>query len=85
MKQDSQKQLKKFIDEVSFAIDDLVLFLDTHPCDEEALACYKEYRKMRKEAMEVYAKKYGPLQKDMVMDKEIWTWALQPGPWKGGC
>ena len=85
MKQDNQKQLKTFIDEVSFAIDDLVLFLDTHPCNEEALECYREYRKMLTEAMEEYAKKYGPLKKDMVMDKEIWTWALQPGPWKGVC
>ena len=28
----SKKELLQSIDQVSFAIDDLLLFLDTHPC-----------------------------------------------------
>lgn len=85
MKPGNQNQLKNFINEVSFAIDDLVLYLDTHPCDKEALACYQDYRKMRQEALEEYSRCYGPLLDDMVLDKEEWTWALQPAPWKGEC
>ena len=85
MKQENQNQLRSFIDEVSFAMDDLVLYLDTHPCDKEALACYHDYRIMHKEAMEEYSRCYGPLLDDVVMDKEEWSWALQPFPWKGEC
>lgn len=83
--QNRKQQLAQFIDEVSFALDDVVLFLDTHPCNQEALACYEEYKKMRKEAMEEYSRCVGPLQKDNVSICNEWTWALQPWPWKGGC
>ena len=38
--QNRKQQLARFIDEVSFAINDLVLFLDTHPCNQQAMACY---------------------------------------------
>ena len=33
----SKKELLQFIDQVSFAIDDLLLFLDTHPGEKRAL------------------------------------------------
>ena len=33
----SGKQLLNRINQVSFAVDDLLLYLDTHPCDERAL------------------------------------------------
>lgn len=33
----SKKELLQFIDQVSFAIDDLLLFLDTHPKEKELL------------------------------------------------
>jgi len=46
--QNRKQQLARFIDEVSFALDDVVLFLDTHPCNQEALACYEEYKKNAK-------------------------------------
>lgn len=33
----SKKELLQFIDQVSFAIDDLLLFLDTHPKEKRLL------------------------------------------------
>ena len=33
-----RKDLLDHINAVSFAVDDVKLFLDTHPCDEDALA-----------------------------------------------
>lgn len=44
MNQDKNKLLL-YISQVSFAIDELVLFLDTHPCDKDALAYYQELKK----------------------------------------
>ena len=40
-----QHQLLMYIDQISFALDDTVLFLDTHPCDTEALAYYQELKR----------------------------------------
>ncbi|MEE0568070.1 spore coat protein CotJB [Clostridium sp.] len=41
-----QNKLLRFIYEVGFAIDDVVLYLDTHPCDKQALEYYENYKKI---------------------------------------
>lgn len=56
-----RKDLLQWINVVSFAVDDVKLFLDTHPCDQNALAYFQEYSRMRNEALKEYAKYYGPL------------------------
>ena len=33
-------QLLNMIDQASFAMDDVLLYLDTHPCDRQAFAYY---------------------------------------------
>ena len=38
-----RKDLLQWINVVSFAVDDVKLFLDTHPCDQNALAYFQEY------------------------------------------
>ena len=40
----SREQLMNTINEVSFAVDDIKLYLDTHPDDEKALDFFKEKR-----------------------------------------
>lgn len=84
-----RQQLMKEINEVSFAVDDILLYLDTHPCDRDALSYAKQHMKERKRLMMEYAKMYGPL---TVMDSlevcgDTWKWAEQPFPWEqeGGC
>ena len=42
-----RKDLLCWINIVSFAVDDVKLFLDTHPEDSEALAYFHEYSKLR--------------------------------------
>ena len=56
-----QTALFQYINEVSFAINDMNLYLDTHPEDKKALAFMEEHVKMRKRALKEYAMKYGPL------------------------
>ena len=46
----SQKELLQFIDQVSFAIDDLLLFLDTHPKEKRALEYYSELSARRNDS-----------------------------------
>ena len=40
----SRKELLNHINTVSFAVDDIQLYLDTHPDDEEALAYFHKYK-----------------------------------------
>ncbi len=86
MKQNDRAALLQFINEVSFAITDVNLFLDTHPCNEDALEYYEKYKELRREALKEYAKYYGPLLADRVETRSgNWQWVEDPWPWEGGC
>lgn len=83
-----RKELFDRINVISFAVDDVKLFLDTHPCNEDALAYFQEYSRMRNEALKEYAKHYGPLTIDTVVYScaDTWNWINEPWPWQeGGC
>ena len=78
----------ELLDEVSFMVDDVKLFLDTHPCDENAMACFKEYSDKRNELLKEYSKLYMPLTVDLadMSCTERWNWIHEPWPWQeGGC
>lgn len=80
----SKEQLMQTINEVSFAVNDIILYLDTHPCDEEAMEFYRKNVAMRKKALKEYAQYYGPLTIDTA-DESLdckWDWVLQPWPWE---
>ena len=47
----SQKQLMRFITEVSFAMDDIALYLDLHPTCKQAITSYESYKTMRQQAV----------------------------------
>ncbi|MCI7812717.1 MAG: spore coat protein CotJB [Robinsoniella sp.] len=77
----------QYINEVSFAVNDLLLYLDTHPDDEKAMAFYRENAEKRTTALRQYAMLYGPLTVDTALDSasRSWEWVQQPWPWEGGC
>lgn len=81
----SRQQLLNHINEVSFAVVDISLYLDTHPDDTEAMQYFREQSHMRNMAMNDYAKMYGPLTIDTADDaaSESWEWVTQPWPWEG--
>ncbi len=72
---------------VSFAVDDVKLFLDTHPHCQEALEYFEEYKCLRNNALKEYAKYYGPLTIDTTDSaSNCWNWINEPWPWqRGGC
>lgn len=83
-----RNELLQWINVVSFAVNDAQLFLDTHPDCEEALAYFYEYSRLRNEALEEYAKYYGPLTVDTTQEScaDRWSWINEPWPWQeGGC
>ncbi len=81
----SREQLMCIITEASFALDDVKLFLDTHPYDKEAMEYYQNYRLIRKEAMNEYRDCYGPISAYDVAEADMWTWINDPWPWEGAC
>lgn len=72
------------ITQVSFALDDLRLFLDTHPECREAGAMYAEYGARREELMNTYAAGYGALDayKAGRTGDGAWVWNDTPMPWE---
>lgn len=67
------------IQQVSFALIDLTLFLDTHPNQSEAGQLKRELQEKRKQLMQEFAQKYYPLTMDCVGTcKDVI-------PWEGGC
>ena len=57
----SKEKLIDIITKASFAMDDVKLFLDTHPNCMEALEYYHKAKEMREEAWEMYTHNFGPL------------------------
>ena len=64
-----------------FAAHDAALFLDTHPADAEALAYFRRYNDLARDAAAAYEKKYGPLTVS-ASDGTPWPWVSGPWPWE---
>ncbi len=86
MRENKMEQMKLFqwINMVSFAVNDIVLYLDTHPKDQEAIAYFNHFREVRTKALKEYEKNYGPLTLDTAKADQMWLWSTQPMPWEGG-
>ncbi len=76
-----QKLLQKF-QEANFAVVETVLYLDTHPGDKSALACYDQYVEMRDAAMKAYTEKFGPLENLALSPSDRFSWVDNPWPWE---
>ena len=77
--------LLRKIGEISFAMDDARLFLDTHKDCMEALVFYKKMAQMRHACVKEYEQQYGPLSWYDEFDSDRWKWVDCPWPWEGEC
>lgn len=68
--------------QISFALDELRLFLDTHPGDGAALALFGEYQARRREILDAYTPTYGPVEAYDVDTENGWSWLNEPMPWE---
>lgn len=84
MKLSEREELLNCIDTTSFAIDDVALYLDTHPTDKVALDYYEKVNALRKEAIKNYTTYFGPLTIDDVNTTNNWSWVEEPWPWETG-
>ena len=88
--------LLKEIGQVSFFLDDLRLYLDTHPLEDKALDLYQQNHQKRMELLKTYTNQFEPLTCHCIdLDsngspatdtrypgKKHWTWSDGPMPWE---
>ena len=74
-----QKKLKK-LTEISFVVDDLNLYLCTHPEDEKAFEIFQEYAKQRKQLLAEMSEEHFPLCGEAA--EELADRKKAPCPWK---
>lgn len=67
---------------LSFAIQDLALYLDTHRGDQEALDAYRAYQKMYIACREQYLEHHGPMNHMTMDNSEEYRWLDDPWPWE---
>lgn len=79
----NRKELFDMIGQVSFLLDDLRLFLDTHPDNTDALNLFAQYQSKRHELVKEYTLTYGPINSYYVDTENGWSWSEGPMPWKG--
>nr|MBP3598677.1 spore coat protein CotJB [Eubacterium sp.] len=76
------------INTISFALNDLTLYLDTHPNYQKGLTLFKELLQRRLDLLAEYAEKYYPLtQISMITgnpETNEYGWGEGPAPWEGG-
>ena len=68
---------------VSFAVDDLRLYLDTHPDDENALRLIGDYLTERNRMLKEHASFSGSAEAYDPNLTNGWDWNAGPMPWKG--
>lgn len=72
------KNLKQSFMAERFAMWDLHLYLDTHPCDEDALKLLECYKAQYEKTLEEYKRHYGPLTHNCASGEK---WVCTPFPW----
>ena len=87
-----ETQMLLQIQQVSFVLDDLTLYLDMHSEDSQALAMYQEKLAVRDQLKRDFAQKFYPLTRDCVAycqgqggvhGDHAFCWQDGPIPWEG--
>ena len=78
-----REELMRELQSVSFCMDELRLYLDTHPGCTEALSLFNEYAVKRKELVARYNAEISALGGYDAEESDCWRWA-DNSAWKGG-
>ena len=89
---DREQSMLLQIQKVGFMLDDLRLYMDTHPEDKEGLHKLKELVKKKKKLMYDFTTQFYPLTADCMADiyemypeSECYCWINGRIPWEGAC
>lgn len=78
----SRESMLNKIMALNFAINDLALYLDTHPNDQNAIRMHCEYSEKQISLTSEYQRLYGPLTINFISN--TWDWIDEPWPWERG-
>jgi len=78
-----QQNMMRRLQVQNFVLDDIRLYLDTHPDDQNALEYYQKYRHLRERTVAEYVERFGPINSLQVESDSRWTWVDGPWPWEG--
>ena len=84
MMTDKQKALMR-VQTYGFALDEAVLFLDTHPDNKDALDYYHKALSEYENAVGNFISNFGPLDITQVKSHDKWTWVEGCMPWEEDC
>lgn len=81
---DKQAEMLAKIQEMEFIAIELNLYLDTHPCDREALNDYNCAVENSRKLAQKYEAEYGPLYNFglSINSEDSWQWINSPWPWE---
>lgn len=84
MKYEKQADMLSQIQEMEFIAIELNLYLDTHPCDSEALNDYNCAVDAARKLVKKYEAVYGPLYNFGISPNTAseWQWINDPWPWE---
>ncbi|MBR1743567.1 MAG: spore coat protein CotJB [Lachnospiraceae bacterium] len=87
--QKNREEMMSRLSEISFALNDLTLYLDTHPDCQNGLALYHKLMKERLELLADFARNFYPVTQASAItgecDENIYGWGEGPAPWEGAC
>ena len=85
----NRRELFNYINEISFAVDDTKLFLDTHPWDQNALLFFNECSRKAERSITGICfclRLRLRLYTATACESDYWSWINEPWPWQeGGC
>lgn len=89
LSQQNREELVSQITAVSFALNDLTLYLDTHPDCPNGTTLFHQLLKQRLELLAAFADKFYPLTQLSIVtgnyDQKQYGWSEGPMPWEGAC
>lgn len=80
----NQEELYEWIMMLGFCAVDMMLYLDTHPDDEEALNYFNQCNTLYNAAKQSYQEQFGLLNAFSEQERFSWDWNTAPMPWEGG-
>ena len=77
------------INQISFALNDMTLYLDTHPDCMKGMELFSKLQERRHDLLKEYARLYYPLTIDSMSGRAVdasgeFSWGDCPAPWEGG-
>lgn len=80
----NRQELYEWIMMLGFCAFDMMLYLDTHPDDEEALNYFNQCNELYHSAKQSYEENFGSLNAFTDKTLDSWDWNTAPMPWEGG-